>query len=116
MGYEIEIYLDKRQQKFNIDYEIIKNAEKNNCERYHTDYEVAGIRHTIHKNNFIMTFVFPDDEIHIIRFIQFIKKKPKVHIDTISYNNCIFRIIYPKRRVKNEIKKISDQRILNALR
>ena len=113
MGYLIEIYLDKRHGQGNIENQIIANAEKNQYERFHTNYEISGIRNTIHKNRYIMSFSFPDNTKHIINFIKFIKKNPIIHIDTIAYDNCIFRLLYPK--ISKKITK-DDQNILKFLK
>lgn len=109
MGFLIEIYLDKRHGQGNIEMQIIKNAEMNECERFHTNYEVSGIRRTIHKNRYIMSFTFPDETKHIINFIRFIKQNPRIHIDTIAYDNCVFQLLYSsqnKKSLKNIIETI----------
>jgi len=113
MGYQIEIYLDNRHYKPFVIQNITDIALKNNCERLYQNYEISGIRHTIHKNRYIMTFVFPDNEKYIINFIKFIKKNPNANIYTVGYDNCIFRMLYPKKSKK--ITK-NDQYILNALK
>ena len=71
MGYEIEIILDNKNKKYNLDQDIIDYAVKNNCERYYTNYEISGIRGAIHKNKYILTFIFPDEQIYLIRFINY---------------------------------------------
>ena len=112
MGYLIEIYLDKRHGQGNIETQIIKNAEINQYEIFHTNYEISGIRNTIHKNRYIMSFTFPDETKHIINYIRFIKKNPRIHIDTIAYDNCIFRLLYSshnKISLNKIIKKIQEK-------
>jgi len=113
MGYLIEIYLDKRHGQGNIETEIIKNAEIHQCERFHTNYEISGIRNTIHKNRYIMSFSFPDDTKYIIKFIRFIKRNPIIHIDIIAYDNCIFRPLYPSK--SNKITS-DDEKILKLFK
>ena len=113
MGYQIEIYLDNRHYKPYLIQNIMDNAAENNCERGWNNYEISGIRHTTHKNRYVMTFIFPDNEKYIIKFINFIKKTPQANIYTIGYDNCVFRMLYPKKS-KNLVE--SDQHILNALK
>ena len=61
----------------------------------------------------IMSFLFPDDIKHIIKFIRFIKKNDRLNINTIAYDNCVFRQIYP-----NKSKNLTndDKNILKSLK
>jgi hypothetical protein len=100
MGYEIVINLDKTNQ------DIIDTALKNNCERYYENYEISGIRRTIHKKKYILTLIFPDEQKYLIKFIEYIKKIKRATIETISYDNCVFHILYPLKKCKiSENKK-----------
>ena len=65
--YFIEIYLDKRHKQGNIENEIVENAFQYQCERFYGNYEISGIRKTIHTNLYIISFLFPDDIKHIIK-------------------------------------------------
>ena len=113
MGYLIEIYLDKRHKQGNIENETVENAFLHECERVYGNYEISGIRKTIHTNRYIMSFLFPDDIKHIIKFIRFIKKNDRLNINTIAYDNCVFRQIYP-----NKSKNLTndDKNILKSLK
>ena len=113
MGYLIEIYLDKRHKHGNIENQIIKYAIAQECERFYENHEISGIRKTIHVNRYIMSFLFPDDTKYIIKFIRFIKKNYRLNINTIAYDNCIFRQLYP-----NKSKNLTndDKNILKLLK
>jgi len=106
MGFEITLSLKNKK----IDTTIIEKAYQNNCENYYTTYEIEGRRRTIHKNKYLMTFIFPENQIFLIKFLNSIKKKVKV--ETISDDSGIFRILYPIRGKLVE----SDKPIINALK
>ena len=91
----------------------VENAFLHECERFYGNYEISGIRKTIHTNRYIMSFLFPDDIKHIIKFIRFIKKNDRLNINTIAYDNCVFRQIYP-----NKSKNLTndDKNILKSLK
>ena len=116
MGYEIEIILDNKNKKYNLEQNIIDQAVKNNCERYYTNYEISGIRGHIHKNKFILTFIFPEEQIYLIRFIEYIKNLNRVSIETISYDNCVFHILYPPKKCKNLTGMKEFENILKILK
>jgi hypothetical protein len=101
MGYEIDIILHKKKYKENI----IEHAIKNNCIRHYTNYEISGIRGHIHNNKFILTFIFPEEQIYLIRFIEYIKNLKCSTIETISYDNCVFHILYPPKKCKKKVTK-----------
>ena len=112
MGYLIEIYLDKRHKQGNIEEKIIENALLNQCERYYGNHHISGIRKTIHIHRYIITFLFPDNIKYITQFINFINTN-KLNINTIAYDNCIFRQLYPN---KSKNLTSDDQKILKLLK
>ena len=66
------------------------------------DIEISGRRSIIHKNISVITILFPEDTKYIIQFIKKIKLIKKISIETIAYDNCIFRIIYSKKKKLNQ--------------
>ena len=90
MGYEITISLQRKLRN-----KIIEEAYENNCENHYTFYEIEGVRRTIHKNKYMITFIFPENKIGLINFLNLIKKRVK--IETIGYNNCIYKTLYSGR-------------------
>ena len=115
MGYLIEIYLDKRHKQGNIEEKIIENALLNQCERYYGNHHISGIRKTIHIHRYIITFLFPDNIKHITQFINFINTN-KLNINTIAYDNCIFRQLYPKKSKKLTKEDLNILKLLKKYR
>ena len=119
MGYRIELFLNYKNTRNNISHKenIIKNALNNDVIRYFSTIEISGRRNTIHKNFSILTLIFPEDEKNIINFIKYIKSIKKNIIETISYDNCIFRMIYSKKKkINTELLNETDKKILNSLK
>jgi len=111
MGYRIELSINLRHSG-NILYEkerIINYAEKNNYEMYFENIEISGRRKVVYKNISVITLLFPEDEKYIINFINKIKNIKTITIETVSYDNCIFHLLYSKKGKKIDLHKLSSQ-------
>ena len=119
MGYHIELSLNLRQcsNRTYIKETVIDYAKKNNCEMVFEDIEISGRRSVIHKNISVITILFPEDTKYIIQFIKKIKLIKEISIETIAYDNCIFRVIYSKKKMSNK-KNITkdDVAIIQSLK
>ena len=98
MGYYIELSIPSHKYSKELKNKIVNYAHKNNYERYFENIEISGQRNIIYKNIYILTFIFPDDIKYIIHFIKYIKSIKNSTINTIAYDNCIFRVIYSKKK------------------
>jgi hypothetical protein len=49
----------------------------------------------------VMTFVFPEEQKHIIKFIRFLKEDKQVHIESVGYDNCIFVLLHASKSYLN---------------
>ena len=111
MGYRIELSINLRHTG-NITYEkerIIDYAEKNNYEMCFENIEISGRRKVVYKNISVITLLFPEDEKYIINFIKKIKCIKTITIETVSYDNCIFRLLYSRKQKKLDLKNLSSQ-------
>ena len=120
MGYQIILSINLRRNGniSNIKSIVTDYAKNNNCEMIFENIEIAGRRSIIHKNLFILTVVFPEDEKYIIQFIKNIKQIKSLSIESIAYDNCIFRMLYSRKKkiLKSNILSLQDKTIINALK
>ena len=72
----------------------IELAEKYKCSRHYTNYEIAGKCRARIRNHLIMTLFFPEENSGIISFLIHIKTMSMVHLESVSYDNCIFILLY----------------------
>jgi len=85
--------------------DLIENAEKNSCEMYYTDYEIWGFARTTTRNHLVMTFIFPEEQKHIIKFIRFLRKRKEHRIEAVGYDNCVFVLLHASRSYLNMMDK-----------
>lgn len=102
MVYQIELAFDMRivGSVTQVSDELVKNAEKNNCEMHYINYEMEGKGRTIIRNHSVMTFIFPEQIQYIIKFIRFVKQYKHAKIESISgeHNRCI--LLYASKNIK----------------
>ena len=100
MGYQIEIAFDLRVvgSVTWLQNELVRKAEKNNCEMHYINYEVEGVRRTIRRNHAVMTFLFPSDPIHIIKFVRFVREFKDAHIESISCDDHKCVLVYASKK------------------
>ena len=132
MCYRIELSYNLRETS-NLSEkkrDLIAKAEKNKCEMHYADYEIWGFSRTATRNHMVMTFVFPEEQKHIIKFIRFLKEDKQVHIESVGYDNCIFVLLHASnsylnmmdrakalefREKKKQLSKGQYRPILNAI-
>ena len=64
-----------------------------------------GKNRTIFRNHYIMSFLFHDDEEEVGKFVENIKKIRYVNIESIGYDNCIYKIMYASKKYLNIMDK-----------
>lgn len=119
MVYQIELAFDMRivGSVTQVSDELVKNAEKNNCEMHYINYEMEGKGRTIIRNHSVMTFIFPEQIQYIIKFIRFVKQYKHAKIESISgeHNRCI--LLYASKKYQSmmgndHVKKYKNSRHL----
>lgn len=108
MGYKIELSLDIKKTGNIAEYKqlLVKESLKNGCEIYFFNYEFIGQNMRVYKNNYILTFLFKENEELIANFIRFVKKyKRHVYIESIFYDNCVIKIMHASPRYLNIMEK-----------
>ena len=96
MGYQIEVAFDMRVvgSMTSLSEELVRKAEKNNCEMHYTNYEIEGKGRTITRNHSVMTFIFPEEKEYTINFLRFIKEYKNAKIESISSEEKKCILIY----------------------
>ena len=63
-----------------------------------------------------MSFIFEDDEENVAKFIENIKKIRYVNIESIGYDNCIFKLMYASKKYLNIMDKYKAKEYLQQKR
>lgn len=96
MGYQIEVAFDMRVvgSDTQIKSELVKKAEKNNCEMHYVTYERDDYRA---RNHSVMTFIFPEKKF-IVNFIRFVREFKEARFESISIDDVKSTILFASRK------------------
>lgn len=121
MGFLIELSfnINKVSNFIQTKEMILKIAEKYNKTFSYNNYEIMGKNRTIFRNHYVMTYLF-DDENDIVKFIKQIKLMKYIYIESISYDNCVFKMMYASKKYlnimdKNKAKEYLEKKRNNTL-
>ena len=106
MGFLIELSFDINKVSNFIQTKdiILKMAEKYNKTFSYNNHEIMGKNRTIFRNHYVMTYLF-EDENEIAKFIKQIKLMKHIYIESISYDNCVFKMMYASKKYLNIMEK-----------
>ena len=100
MGFLIELSfnINKVSNFIQTKEMILKIAEKYNKTFSYNNHEIMGKNRTIFRNHYVMTYLFEDDENDIVKFIKQIKLMKHIYIESISYDDCVFKMMYASKK------------------
>ncbi len=111
MSYLIEISINMLKHK-SIENskesmkEILINAANNHeCEFYYFNYELMGKNRRINKTNIIITFMLPEKDENLIKFIRIVKKFKGVYIESLGLDCGKYSLMYASKRY---LKSMND--------
>jgi len=107
MSYILELSLNysKTPNISKTNQTIIDIALNYNCSNYYLNNEFSGKNRTIHKNNCIYTFTFPENKEMLCEFIRIIKKMKGLYIENVVYENTTYTLIYASKKYLNIMEK-----------
>lgn len=108
MGFMLELSLDVKKTGDITFFKnmLIDNALKNKCEIYFFNYEFIGKNRRVFRHHFILTFIFNENEELVANFVRFVKKhKRNIKIESIFYENCIYKLMYASNKYLNLMEK-----------
>tara|TARA_B110000908_G_C10151218_1_gene401430 strand:+ start:119 stop:526 length:408 start_codon:yes stop_codon:yes gene_type:complete len=117
MGYLIELSFNINKVSNFIQTKdiILKMAEKYNKTFSYNNHEIMGKNRTIFRNHYVMTYLF-EDENEIAKFIKQIKLMKHIYIESISYDNCVFKMMYASKKYLNIMDKNKAKEYLEKKR
>ena len=107
MSYLIELsYILSKNTSLNQTGSILLNkAENCRLEHFYQNYEYMGKNRRVIRNHCILTFMFEEHIELVSEFIRFVKKLKTVNIESVSYDNAIFKLIYASKKYLNFMEK-----------
>lgn len=118
MGFFIEISFDviKSNNFIDLKKNIIASADKNKKEFFYVNHEIMGKNRRIYRNHYVMSFLFGDNEEIVADFVRDMKKLKIVNIESIGYDNCVFKLMYASRKYLNIMDKFKAKEYLQKKR
>tara|TARA_B100000900_G_C20493522_1_gene680606 strand:+ start:167 stop:577 length:411 start_codon:yes stop_codon:yes gene_type:complete len=114
MGYFIELAFDILKANNFLDTKkiIMKLADKHGVEFSYNNHEIMGKNRTIYRNHYVMSFQFNENEEEVAAFISGVKKLRNVNIESVGYDNCIFKLMYASKKYLNIMDKYKAREYL----
>ena len=114
MGFFIEISFDviKSNNFIDLKKNIIELADKSKKEFFYVNHEIMGKNRRIYRNHYVMSFLFGDNEELVADFIRDIKKMKIVNIESVGYDNCVFKLMYASKKYLNIMDKFKAKEYL----
>ena len=84
---------------------LLTKAENCRLENFYKNYEFMGKNRKIIRNHCILTFIFEEHIELVSEFIRYVKKLKNVNIESVSYDNAIFKLIYASKKYLNFMEK-----------
>ena len=118
MGFLIELSfnINKVSNFIKTKQMILKIAEKYNKTFSYNNHEIMGKNRTIFRNHYVMTYLFEDNENDIAKFVKQIKLMKHINIESISYDNCVFKMMYASKKYLNIMEKDKAKEYLEKKR
>ena len=118
MGFLIELSfnINKVTNFIQTKETILKIAETHNKIFSYNNHEIMGKNRTIFRNHYVMTYLFEDNEIEVAKFIKKIKLMKHINIESISYDNCVLKMMYASKKYLNIMDKDKAKEYLEKKR
>ena len=102
---ELSYNLSKNTSLNDTISKLLNKAECCRLENFYKNYEYMGKNRRIIRNHCILTFMFEEHLELVSEFIRFVKKIKTVNIESVSYDNAVFKLIYASKKYLNFMEK-----------
>ena len=107
MGFLIELsfHINKVSNFLRTKETIMGLSEKHHKIFSYNNHEIMGKNRTIFRNHYVMTFLLEENEEEVASFIRAVKLIKHVNIESVSYDNCILKLMYASKKYLNIMEK-----------
>ena len=102
---ELSYNLSKNTNLNDTINKLLTKAENCRLEKFYKNFEFMGKNRRIIRNHCILTFMFEEHIELVSEFIRFVKKIKTVNIESVSYDNAVFKLIYASKKYLNFMEK-----------
>jgi hypothetical protein len=102
---ELSYNLSKNTNLNDTTNKLLTKAENCRLLSFYKNYEFMGKNRRVIRNHCILTFSFEEHMELVSEFIRFSKKMKTIHIESVSYDNAVFKMIYASKKYLNFMEK-----------
>lgn len=102
---ELSYNLSKNTNLNDTTNKLLTKAENCRLLSFYKNYEFMGKNRRVIRNHCILTFSFEEHMELVSEFIRFSKKMKAIHIESVSYDNAVFKMIYASKKYLNFMEK-----------
>ena len=102
---ELSYNLSKNTSLNETTSKLLNKAENCRLENFYKNYEYMGKNRRVIRNHCILTFMFEEHLELVSEFIRYVKKFKTVNIESVSYDNAVFKLIYASKKYLNFMEK-----------
>jgi hypothetical protein len=115
MSYRLEVAfnLKKTSGALELKSELIEIAKSYGCELSYSDFEFEGKNRRVIRNHIFIILFFPADPKYIIKFLTFLRKDRRVYVESIGFDDFIFKLLYASRTYLNKMDKYKAKEYLS---
>lgn len=115
MSYRLEVAfnLKKTSGALELKRELIEIAKSYGCELSYSDFEFEGKNRRVIRNHIFIILFFPADPKYIIKFLTFLRKDRRVYVESIGFDDLIFKLLYASRTYLNKMDKYKAKEYLS---
>jgi len=96
---------------------IIELANKYDKTFMYNNHEIMAKNRIIFRNHYVITILFEYNDKKVSKFIKEIKKNyKKINIESISYDNCVLKMMYASKKYLNFMDKYKAKEYLEKRR
>ena len=81
---------------------------------HYSTFEFMGKNRHIYRNHCILTFIFSENEELVAEFIKYAKSFSKVNIESVGYDNFVFKLMYASKKYLNMMEKYQANKYLET--
>lgn len=114
MGYLIELSVNLKKVKniSQVKTQLYKKAEECKVEDYYSMFEFMGENRRVYRNHCVLTFLFTEHKELMVAFIKFVKSVSGVYIESLGYDNIMYKLLYASQKYLNMMDKFAVRKYL----
>jgi hypothetical protein len=107
MGYSVDVAIDLLDTGgfTSLTSRIVEKAEENNCISHYKMYELDGTGRRTTRHHQVLSFEFPSEKEHVIRFLRQVREMRYVFTESVVFEGVKVQLLYASRHYLTMMNK-----------